>query len=185
MTRRWKRTGDGGLRVTLTEPERELLAALPDELRVVYGLPASENPAVEDPDVASPADDPVRARLFPRAYLDPTAEAAEREWRELVEPELVRERLEALDRVTAVLAVAQPAKRDQVTVDLEPDDVGALLGILNDARLALGIRIGITEETDLERFDPDDPDAAPTVAYAWLTHLQGELVEELLDDLPD
>ena len=69
-------------------------------------------------------------------------------------------------------------------VHIGADDVNAWLGVLNDARLALGARLGVTEETDLGRLDPRDPESAPKAAYAWLTYLQGELVETLLGDLP-
>ena len=43
----------------------------------------------------------------------------------------------------------------------------------------------MTEETDYEGLDPDAPEATALAAYAWLTYLQGELVETLLGDLPD
>ena len=44
--------------------------------------------------------DPARSRLFPRAYLDPTEESEEAEWQALVHPELLRERLDALELIT-------------------------------------------------------------------------------------
>jgi Domain of unknown function (DUF2017) len=158
---------DGALRVTLSQPELDLLRSLPSELRALY---EAEDDA-----------DPVRARLFPRAYLDPTAEDAEREWRELVHPELLRERLAAIEIVVASLDGAT-AERGEVVADLSADDVAAWLGVLNDARLALGTRLGVTEETDYAELEPDDPSAPGLAAYAWLTYLQGELVEALLGD---
>jgi len=168
---RFERIGDGRLRVSLSEPERDLLRSLPEELRDLY-----------EPDAQG---DPVRDRLFPRAYLDPTAEDAEREWRELVHPELLRERLAALELVARSLDGAAEGRRGSIVAELAADDVAAWLGVLNDARLALGTRLGVTEETELSEPDPSDPDAAGYAAYTWLTHLQGELVETLLLDLPD
>lgn len=170
MNERFERLSGFGLRMTLSEPEHELLRALPDELRAVYG---------ETDDA-----DPVRARLFPRAYLDPTAEEAERDWRALVHPELVRERLAALDRVVGSLEAAD-RRRGEFTLELAVDDVTAWLRVLNDARLALGTRLGVTEETTVDDLDPDDPATPGLAAYAWLTYLEGELVETLLEDLPE
>lgn len=169
MSRRFSRRGDV-VRVTLTEAERDLLRQLPDELRARYG--------------ADTADDPVSARLFPRAYLDPTEEAAEREWEALTRPELLRQRLAALELVTASLEGAAPARRGRLVVDLGEDDVAALMGVLNDARLALGTILGVTDDLDLSSIDPADPAGPAYAAYGWLTYLQGELVETLLGDLP-
>ena len=59
------------------------------------------------------------------------------------------------------------------------------MGVLNDARLALGTQLGVTEDTDYADLDPEDPESSALAAYAWLTYLQGELVETLLGDLPD
>jgi len=165
------RTRDGAVRVTLSKPERDLLRSLPDELRGLYTVEA--------------ADDPVRSRLFPRAYLDPTAEDAEREWRELVQPQLVNERLIALDRLVASLESADEPRHGTIVAVLSDDDAAAWLGVLNDARLALGTRLEITEELDADDFDPRDPNAPALAAYAWLTYLQGELVETLLSVMPE
>ena len=165
------RTGDGAVRVALSEPERDLLRSLPDELRGLYTVEA--------------ADDPVRSRLFPRAYLDPTAEDAERDWRELVQPQLVNERLVALDRLVGSLEHADQSRDGTIVAVLSDDDAAAWLGVLNDARLALGTRLEVTEALDVEHLDPGDPRAPAFAAYAWLTYLQGELVETLLADMPD
>ena len=63
-------------------------------------------------------------------------------------------------------------------IDLGPDDVQAWLGVLNDTRLVLGTRLGITEEE--HELDPADPDAGAYALYQWLTWVQGDLVEALL-----
>lgn len=167
---RFERLPDGRVRVTMHAAELELLRSLPRELRNLY----------EDD-----AADPVRSRLFPRAYLDPTAEDAEREWRELVHPELVRERLAALEVLTDSLRRASGATHDTITADLDADETAAWLGVLNDARLALGTRLEVTEATEYDDLDPDDPATPGLAAYAWLTSLQGELIETVMLDLPD
>jgi hypothetical protein len=169
MSRRFVLRRGGRIDLTLERAEAELLRGLPDELRTLY---ETETP------------DPARERLFPRAYLDPTEEQAEQQWQDLVYPELLRGRLAALERLTAALDRAETTRKDRLVVHLDPDDVQAWLGVLNDARLALGARIGVTDDTDLTELDPSDPNAPVLAAYAWLTYLEGELVETLLGTLP-
>ncbi len=162
---RWKRfrTGrDGGLTVSLAEEELGLLRALPEQLRDVF---------------EGDEDDPARARLFPRAYLDPTAEAEEAEWQDLVHPSLLQERLDAVALITETLDRAEPTD-DWWQIDLSPDEVQAWLVVLNDTRLVLGTRLGVTEEEHV--LDPADPEAGAYALYQWLTWVQGDLIEELL-----
>lgn len=163
--RRFQPRGEG-LLVTLTTAEVELLRSIPNELRPL--LEGGRDP-----------DDPVRERLFPRAYLDPTEEAAEEEWQELVHPELIRERLAALERLTATLERATERK-GRVEVEIDADEAQAWMGTFNDARLALGTRLGVTEDLDATEVDADHPDAAAFAVYGWLTWVQGDLVETLL-----
>ncbi len=118
-----------------------------------------------------------RARLFPRAYLDPTAETEEAEWQALVGPSLLRERLDALELITVTLARAELVG-DWWQIDLTSDEVHAWLGVLNDTRLVLGTRLGVTEEE--RELDPADPEAGPYALYQWLTWVQNDLVEQLL-----
>jgi hypothetical protein len=102
-------------------------------------------------------------RLFPPAHPDdPEANA---EYDRLVRDGLLAGRLDALARVDATA----DAKR------LSRADVEAWCGVLNDLRLVLGERLGVTEdmyEEDLGR----DPELA---LYGWLTWLQAEVVEAL------
>lgn len=152
MAARFKRT-KSGMRVRLEPAERELLARLPQELREAYD------------------SRDVRERLFPRAYLDPTEEAAEKEWEAMVHPDLLRARLDAIEKVEASLGSSE----------LSDAEVEAWLSVLNDARLALGSRLDITEEADIDAVPEDDPDRAAHETYAWLTWLQADLVDALLD----
>ena len=165
MAPRWKRfrSGrDGILVVSLAEEELGLLRSLPDQLREVF---------------EGDEEDPARARLFPRAYLDPTAESEEAEWQALVHPSLMRERLDALELITVTLDRAALAG-EWWQIDLSPDEAQAWLGVLNDTRLVLGTRLGVSEEE--HQIDPADPDAGAYALYQWLTWVQGDLVEELL-----
>jgi len=169
VSARFTRRRDGRIDLTLDRAEADLIRGLPEQLLALYqGEPT----------------DPARQRLFPRAYLDPTEEEAETQWEDLVHPDLLAGRLAALQQLSASLDGADPARRDRIVVHIEPDDVNAWLGVLNDARLALGARLGVNEDTDVMQLDPSDPDAAGKAAYAWLTYLEGELVETLLGDLP-
>jgi Domain of unknown function (DUF2017) len=168
MARRFRRKGDA-LVVTLESTELELLRQLPTQLSELLGDASAEGGA----------KDPVVQRLFPRAYLDPTEEAAEVEWQSLVHSDLVKERLAALELVTATLERAIE-RRGRFEVALTADETQAWLGVLNDARLALGTRLDLTEENDLESVSPDDPAASAYAIYGWLTYIQGELVEALL-----
>jgi hypothetical protein len=162
---RWKRFRPGrddALTVSLAEEELGLLRSLPEQLREVF---------------EGDEDEPARSRLFPRAYLDPTAETEEAEWQALVGPSLLRERLDALQLITGTLGRAVLVG-DWWQIDLAPDEVQAWLGVLNDTRLVLGTRLGVTEEE--RALDPADPDAGPYALYQWLTWVQGDLIEELL-----
>jgi hypothetical protein len=148
--------------MSLAPEELDVLRGLPDELRAVFD---------------APAEDAGANRLFPPAYLDPDEEEAEEMWEAMVHPDLLRQRLDALELVTGALARATPNKEWREVV-LTPEEVQAWLGVLNDTRLVLGTRLGVTE--DEAGVDPTGPDAAAYNVYSWLTYLQGELVDALL-----
>jgi hypothetical protein len=169
MTPRFAKKRDGRIDLTLERAEADLIEGLPEQLLALY---------------EGERTDPARQRLFPRAYLDPTEEEAETQWEALVHPDLLAGRLAALEQLRGSLAGAEPGRRDRIVVHIQPDDVNAWLSVLNDARLALASRLGVSEDTDLMELDPSDPESAGKAAYAWLTYLQGELVETLLGDLP-
>jgi hypothetical protein len=161
----WKRFRPGPddtLVLSLAPEEAQFLALLPVELREVFD---------------GPLDDPAGQRLFPRAYLDPTEEEAETEWKAMVHPDIMRQRLDALAVVAASLERAT-RRGDFMELSLEPDDVHAWLGVLNDVRLVLGTRLEITE--DEWEVEPDDPRAGAFGVYAWLSQLQQDLVDQLL-----
>ncbi|HMG26159.1 MAG TPA: DUF2017 family protein [Acidimicrobiia bacterium] len=165
MSPQFERRGEG-IVVTLDANELELLRSIPDEVRGALERPASK-------------DDPVYNRLFPSAYLDPTEESAEQEWQELVHPELLQSRLAALELVTTTLDRAV-TKRGRAEVELTPEEVEAWLGVVNDARLTLGTRLGVTEDAESEAIDPSDPSAPAHAVYGWLTWFENDLVETLL-----
>lgn len=162
---RWQRFRPG--------PDNTLVVSLaPEEIEVLGDLPAQLRDVLE-----GPADDPATQRLFPNAYLDPTEEAAESMYEALVQPDLARQRLDAIELVTASFPRAIDAGEWR-EIALTPEEVAAWLGVLNDLRLVLGTRLGITEDT--RTVPSDDPNAVASTIYDWLTYLQGELVEQLL-----
>jgi hypothetical protein len=61
-------------------------------------------------------------------------------------------------------------------VELDRDQVDQWLEALNDMRLALGTALGVTEETDPEDADEEDPSYASWQVYGWLGWLQESLL---------
>ena len=165
IRRPFARVGSTGkVRVTLPDLDVELLRHLSDQLRTLL--------------VASAPGDPVHERLFPRVYLDPTEEEAEGEWQRYLHDDLVEARTRAVDEVVATLDRGT-VSGGRLTTILEPDEVDRWLGALNDVRLALGTRVGVTEERDLDAMDDDDPERPAFEIYDWLTWLQGSLLHAL------
>jgi hypothetical protein len=116
-----------------------------------------------------PEGDAVKQRLFPRAY---EADDNEETFRDLVSTDLEKVKLEAVKEVRDALGTdAAPV------IQLSPDDVGTWLRLLTDLRLAIGVRLDVTEETMSEEIDPDDPNASAFAVLHWLGWLQGSILE--------
>jgi uncharacterized protein DUF2017 len=158
----FKRMGRDRLRVRLTQDEVAVLRGLPDQLRTVLG---------ED------EDEPVNRRLFPPAYLDVADVERDSEYRRLMHDDLVEEKLANLDLVTGSLGRGSTTVR-RWTVELTDEEAAAWLGVLNDLRLALGVRLDITED-----FDGDVDDTDPRAPALRLLSYLGWLEEQLLDAL--
>jgi hypothetical protein len=167
--KRFERARDGTLTVRLAAEEVDLLRRLAGEMGELLANPDT--------------GDAVLDRLFPRAYLDPTEEDAEAEWQRLVHPDLVAQRLAALEMLAGTLPETSGGDRT-VEARLDAEQESAWLGVLNDARLALGTRLGVTDDDDLDEVSADDPNFVAWNVYGWLTALQGELVRVLLGGLP-
>jgi len=164
----FRRNRRGKVEVCLTDDEAALLLSLRDELEPVLNAPPAAT------------DDPVVRRLFPVAYTDPTEEDAEAQWQRLMHDDLARQRLVALADVAQTI---EGARRGKGTVEFElgDDGVAAWLSALNDARLALGTRLDVTEDMDydLEGRDPDDPLTQAYAVYLWLGWAQELLLETI------
>jgi Domain of unknown function (DUF2017) len=115
-------------------------------------------------------DDPVVARLLPDGHRGDPEIAAE--FRELTEASLRSGKADDLATVRASL----PDGGGEVRLD--PDQAGAWLRTSNDLRLALGIRLDVTEDTEPPDDLVDEQDQQLALYY-WLTALQGSLVDAL------
>jgi hypothetical protein len=154
-----------GARIRLEPGEPETLTALITDLTEALG-----------PGVLA-VDDPVGQRLFPAGYADAEDAAA---FRELTETALRDERLERAAQCLAELAAPTPHRRYS-DLHLDGAAVERWIKVLNDLRLAIGTRIGVTEdEQDLDAL-ADSPQAAGWALYSYLTGVQDTLVRTLLD----
>jgi hypothetical protein len=128
---------------------------------------------------ASPPQDPVLARLLPQAYRDD--EQASDDFRRFTERSL-REHKQFNARTALDSLVGSGAK-----VTLSPQQAQAWLGALTDVRLALGVRLELTDDNHdaLLSLPDDDPRAASVHIYDWLTYLQETLVRCVLASLPE
>jgi hypothetical protein len=117
--------------------------------------------------------DPVLARLLPDAYTDDPDAAGE--FRRYTEQGLRSAKAEAAQEVLDSL----PARGGRVRLTEEQGQVWARS--LNDVRLALGVRLGVTEEfEDQLAAVADDETRLPFFRlYDWLTYLQETLVRAL------
>ncbi len=122
---------------------------------------------------AEPPDDPVLARLLPDGYADDHDASAE--FRRYTEESL---RSGKVASAQTVLASLPPGGGD---VRLSEPECQQWLRALNDVRLALSVRLGITDENDdlEEQLAVDDPRSAYIWVYQWLAYLQDSLLEAL------
>jgi len=161
-----------GVRVDLTQWAWVINIYL-DDLEDLLG-PPSEIPAdpldalaaamKEAPELPT---DPVRARLLPDGVLDDPEAAAEfRRFAQTTLLERKRADAEALRRASARPGVVDAA------------GARSLLGALNDLRLMLGTRLGVSEDGVLAGGE----DLRAYQSYGLFTYLQGFLVEVLAGD---
>ena len=126
--------------------------------------------------------DPVVGRLFPDVYPDDPASTAE--FRRYTEGDL---KTAKIDQAGAILA-ALPDAGEGGEVRLDAEAAEAWLRALNDARLAMGVRLEIKDGTDLgEELDDavaEDPTSSRVFqlsVYAYLGYLQESLLNALID----
>lgn len=130
----------------------------------------------------APADDPAWQRLYPSTTADPRLD---RDLRDLVHPDLVDGRMAAFQVVGEVLDDADGAGVD---VDLDDDQAVALLGVVNDVRLALSARVDLPGLVDDDGELPDDlPEETLAVVelVSWLALLQDQVLASLAPESLD
>lgn len=116
-------------------------------------------------------DDPATQRLFPAAFPDDAA--ATTQFRELTEQSLQQERRDRYEQCRAEL----PAAGGQVVITSQMS--GRWLVVLNDMRLALGTRLGVTAEPMADA-ETDDSDRGARALYDWLTGVQDQLLSQVM-----
>jgi hypothetical protein len=172
-----------------------------DPLFQMMGLGASEQPP----------EDPVLRRLLPSAYKDQKSASEFRRYTEhgLREKKRAHAHLvyEALTPTDEDWSADQPLDRGSTEVSISEQGAMAWLGALNDLRLALAVRLGVSKEfderdqktrtvptgpadtdshekTDLqskyELMTDSDPMKAVYAVYSWLGWLQQSLLEVLM-----
>lgn len=158
-----------GIEAYLFEQEAKIFTDIASDLRAIIETPAL-------------GQDPVRERLFPRAYLDPTEETAEMTWAAFSHPELLESRVATLEMLIKTLERLEPSPLDRDAgemsiVVLSPEETESWLKGLNDLRLALGTRLNIAEDGQKE--ESVDPYVHLREIYDWLTFLQQDLLEQV------
>jgi hypothetical protein len=181
----------GGARVSLAAAEASLLRSLvgqvmslvePDDLEAPAPAPARAGRGRRTGRAGGdgaragadkPPEDPVLARLLPDGYRDDPDAAGE--FRRYTEPALRSAKHQAAQEMLDTLP--ESGGRIQLT----RDQALSWLKALNDVRLALGVRLGVTEEFEEQwgRLKPDDPQWSAFEVYAWLGAVQESLVQAM------
>ena len=179
----------GGARAWLAAAEASLLRSLVSQIMSLVepeGFGDRDQADLADDDLAAfeamlhggPGDsrtpeDPVLARLLPDGYRDDPEAAGE--FRKYTEPALRSAKHQAAQEMLDTLPEAGGR------IQLTRDQAQSWLKALNDVRLALGVRLGVTEEFEEQwgRLKPDDPQWTAFEVYAWLGAVQESLVQAL------
>ncbi|MHB8293034.1 MAG: DUF2017 family protein [Acidimicrobiales bacterium] len=148
--RRARRVREGQYQVKLPKGERELLRDLPGQLLDLLGT-----------------DDPSLERLFPPAYTAEEDAEANTDYRRLMHPDLLEHHRGSLVTLSATADAEM----------LDEEQMSAWLSAVNDLRLVLGTRIGVTE--DMAPLTAADPRYQAMGVYAYLSVLQEQLVEAM------
>jgi Domain of unknown function (DUF2017) len=174
------RSVPGGAAAFFEQPQAGVIRSLVSQVAELVSADAEDTGDADNLEAelalsthAEPPDDPVLARLLPDAYADDPKAAAE--FRRYTEETL---RSGKVASAQVVLASLPPGGGE---VRLSEPECQQWLRALNDVRLALSVRLGITdEEEDLtEQLAVDDPRSAYVWVYQWLAYLQDSLLEAL------
>jgi Domain of unknown function (DUF2017) len=192
--RPFRPTRGGGARAWLAASEASLLRSLVGQVMTLVAPDGPEPPPgssgqpgedeiarleelLHDPGQAGEdlklPEDPVLARLLPDGYRDDPEAAGE--FRRYTESELRSAKQQVAQEMLDTLPDAGGR------IQLTQEQAMAWLKALNDIRLALGVRLGVTEEFEEQwgRLARDDPQWAAFEVYAWLGAVQESLVQAL------
>jgi len=160
----------GGVRAWLAAAEASLLRSLVSQ---IMSLVEPEGFGGHDQDGAGDDDLAALEALLPDGYRDDPEAAGE--FRKYTEPALRSAKHQAAQEMLDTLP--EVGGRIQLT----QDQALSWLKALNDVRLALGVRLGVTEEFEEQwgRLKPDDPQWTAFEVYAWLGAVQESLVQAL------
>ena len=172
----------GRYSASLEPAEASLIADLVDQVRQLLAGRRAEAPSdplaqltgmTLGPD--SKPTDPAVARLLPDFHAEDAQLSSG--LRVLHEPELIA----AKDAAAVKLLDSLP--RGGGPVRLDDDAAQAWIAALNDVRLALGVRLEITEDDTPPPGvdDTEGPQAAMYATYRWLSAVQDSLVSAMLD----
>ena len=180
----FRSTRGGGARAVLAPAEASLLRSLVSQVITLIAPDGPPSPGPSDGlldwdalvtgmDQPETPEDPVLARLLPDGYRDDPEAAGE--FRKYTESSLRGVKQQAAQEMLDTLP--ETGGRIQLT----HDQAHAWLKALNDVRLALGVRLGVTEEFEEQwgRLRADDPQWAAYEVYAWLGAVQESLVQAL------
>lgn len=217
MSSKFVRGEDGSIQIVFTSQEAHVLINLTEQILELLGDGAINSEIDVDPlfqmmgldsmmgmgGSEQPPEDPVLRRLLPSAYKD---EKSASEFRRYTEHGLrEKKRAHALTVYEALIPqdegwnADQPIDRGSIEVTFTEGEAMAWLGALNDLRLALAVRLGISREfssnssqgaqsnsesSDLhkkyELMTESDPMKAVYAVYSWLGWLQQTLLELLM-----
>jgi hypothetical protein len=164
MSSKFIRAEDGSIQIRFTSQEAHVLINLTEQILELLGDGAVNSEIDIDPifqmmgfgssmDLGGseqPPEDPVLRRLLPNAYKD---EKSASEFRRYTEQGLrEKKRAHALTVYEALIPqdedwnADQPIDRGSIEIKFIDNDAMAWLGALNDLRLALAVRLGISKE---------------------------------------
>ena len=174
--RGFKKTPDKEISFQIEALEVSLLTSLIEQ--VILLLTPQSSKENNDPlakmvgidSTAKTPDDEVLLRLLPDAYQSDKQASAE--FRRFTERSL-REL-----KVKRANFVLENLPEPEQIISIKPKDFERWLTVLNDLRLALGVRAGITENNEEEISEDLEIDHACDI-YSWLTWLQSNLLEEM------
>jgi hypothetical protein len=169
----------GGVKAVLAAAEASLLRSLVGQIMELIEPEAAratdldELEALLQAEAAQTPTDPVLARLLPDGYRDDPDSAGE--FRKYTELSLRAVKYESAQLMLDSLPEAGGK------LQLTPDQAQAWLKSLNDVRLALGTKLGVTEdfEDQWDKLARDDPRRTAFEVYAWLGAVQESLVRAL------